>query len=263
MTDDSQTKEKRRKWLYPVVYLLFVVISFLPLYTQKPYAPQDTQDVILNLLMVAVEPYKQLSPLFHIATLLIVALIAVFEEKMGRILAAYMGLDYLVIAFAQSMGMTEKYGFVIQTGSLITSILLGIAWIVVAVRGNLKPSYKGVSSLRYLLFPLALLAFWSPYNSEVQPYFNPVLLITSPDYGLTFCFTTPVFLFLLVLFYPKVNAFAYRITAFNGLLYGLLNMTHFFNPQLRWMGILHLPLLVISLCALLLPRVSVRARGVA
>ena len=81
--------------------------------------------------------------------------------------------------------------------------------------------------------------------------------------GLTFCFTTPVFLFLLVLFYPKVNAFAYRITAFNGLLYGLFNMTHFFNPQLRWMGILHLPLLVISLCALLLPRILVRARGVA
>jgi hypothetical protein len=40
-----------------------------------------------------------------------------------------------------------------------------------------------------------------------------------------FCLTTPVFLFLLVLFYPKVNAFAYRITAFNGLLYGLFNMT--------------------------------------
>ena len=213
--------------------------------------------------MVSIDPYKHFSLVFHIATLLIVALIVMFGTKMGRILAAYMGVNYLIIAFVQTMGTTEKYGFVIQTGSLITSVLLGIAWIVVAVRGTLEPSYKNVPSLRYLLLPLALLAFWSPYNSEVQPYFSPVLLITSPDYGLTFCFTTPVFLFLLVLFYPKVNAFAYRITAFNGLLYGLFNMTHFFNPQLRWMGILHLPLLVISLCALLLPRVSVRARSVA
>ena len=161
------------------------------------------------------------------------------------------------------MGTTEKYGYVIHTGSLITSILLGIAWIVVAVQGTLESSYKNVPSWRYLLLPLALLAFWSPYNSEVQPYFNPVLLISSPDYGLTFCFTTPVFLFLLVLFHPKVNAFAYRITAFNGVLYGLFNMTHFFNPQLRWMGILHLPILIISLCALLLPKISVRERGVA
>jgi len=262
VTSNNHT-ERKRKWLYPVVYLLFVVISFLPLYAEKPYAPQDTQDVILSLLTVSIDPYKQFGLVFHVATLLFVALIVVFGKKMGRILAAYMGLNYLIIAFAQTMGMTEKYGFVIQTGSLITSALLGIAWIVVAVRGTLEPSYENVPSSRYLLLPLALLAFWSPYSSAVQPYFNPVLLMTSPDYGLTFCFTTPVFLFLLVLFYPKVDAFAYRITAFNGLLYGLFNMTHFFNPQLRWMGILHLPLLIISLCALLLPRASARAKGVA
>ncbi|MCK4471203.1 MAG: hypothetical protein KAW49_05390, partial [Anaerolineae bacterium] len=125
MIDSSQTKQKRRRWLYPVAYLLFVLINFLPIYAQRPYAPQDTQDVILNLLMVAVDPYKQFGLVFHMGTLLIVALIAVFEERMGRILAAYMGLNYLVIAFVQGMGTTEKYGFVIHTGSLITSILLG------------------------------------------------------------------------------------------------------------------------------------------
>jgi hypothetical protein len=171
----GETKPKRQKWLYPVIYLLFVIINFLPPYAEKPYAPQDTQDVILNLLMVSVDPYKQFGPVFHIGTLLIGALVAVFEDKMGRILAAYMGLNY---------------------------------------------------------------------------------------YGLAFCFTTPVFVFLLILFYPKVDAFAYRVTAFNGLLYGLFNVTHFFNPQLRWMGILHLPLLVISLCALILPRVSAKARAI-
>ena len=261
MASDSQTKQKKRKWLYPVVYLLFVMINFLPLYTQMPYAPQDTQDVILNLLMVSIAPYEQFGLVFHIATLLIVALIAVFEEKMGRILAAYMGADYLVIALVQAMGTTERYGFVIHTGALVTSLVLGIAWIAVAVRGTLKPSYKSVPPLRYLLLPLALLAFWSPYNDQVQPHFNPVLLITSPDYGLTFCFTTPVFLFLLVLFYPKVDAFVYRITAFNGLLYGLFNLTHFFNHQLRWMGALHLPLLVMSLCALILPRMVERSQS--
>jgi hypothetical protein len=206
--------------------------------------------------MVSIEPYKGLGPLFHVGTLLVVVLIGLFEEKMGPVLAVYMGLNYLVIAFAQAMGTTEAYGFVIHTGCLITAILLGIAWIVSAVRGSLKPSYKRVPLWRYLLLPLALLAFWSPYNSQVQPYFNPLLLITSPDYGLTFCLTTPVFLYLLILFYPRVDGFAFRITAFNGLLYGLVNMTHFFNPQLRWMGVLHLPLLIISLCALILPGVS-------
>ncbi|HVP20926.1 MAG TPA: hypothetical protein VMS73_03595 [Anaerolineaceae bacterium] len=37
---------------------------------------------------------------------------------------------------------------------------------------------------------------------------------------------TPLFFFLLILVYPKVDSFAFRVTAFNGLLYGLFNLTH-------------------------------------
>jgi hypothetical protein len=88
----------------------------------------------------------------------------------------------------------------------------------------------------------------------VHPNFNPLLLLVSQDYGLTFCITTPIFLFLLILFYPQVNMLAYRITAFNGLLYGVFNLTYWFTPELRWMGFLHLPILIISVYALVLPR---------
>jgi hypothetical protein len=244
------------------VYLCFILITFLPLYTQTPYAPENTQDVIVSLLSVSIEPYQQLAPFFHVATLLIIILIALFAEKMGRILAAYMGLNYLVIAFTQSIGTTQKYGLVIYTGALIISVVLGVVWIMVAVKGNLKPSFRNVPHKRYLLLPLAVLAFWAPYNSAVQPDFSPALLLTSPDYGLAFCFTTPVFLFLLILFYPQVDTFAYKITAFNGLLYGLFNLTHFFNPALRWMGVLHLPLLILSASALWLPYGSGRSQRV-
>jgi len=109
-----------------------------------------------------------------------------------------------------------------------------------------------------LLLPLALLAFWAPFDAAIQPSFRPILLLTAPDYGLTFCLTTPVFLFLLILFYPDVDPLAYRLTAFNGLLYGLINMTHFAEPSRVWMGVLHLPLLILSLIALLLPRLAAR-----
>ena len=258
MKNADQTSRKKRKWLYPAIYALFVIINAIPPYAEKPFAPQDTQDVILNLLMISTEPYKALGPIFHVGTVLIVVLIAVFEKRMGRVLAAYMGVNYLVIGFVQTMGRTEKYGFVIHSGALLTSLLLGITWIVVALRTELETSFRNVPWHRYLLLPLALLAFWAPYDAQVKPYFNPLLLLTSPDYGLTFCFATPVFLFLLILFYPKVNAWAYRITAFNGFLYGLVNMTHFFDPKLRWMGVLHLPLLIISLYALMLPAIARR-----
>ena len=70
--------------------------------------------------------------------------------------------------------------------------------------------------------PLALLAFLSPatvIDGVVYPDFNPILLLTSLAYGLSYCLTTPVFLFLLIVALPNVLPLAYRITAFNALLY--------------------------------------------
>ena len=59
-------------------------------------------------------------------------------------------------------------------------------------------------------------------------------------------------------FYPRVNEFAYKVTAFNGLLYGLYNVSHWFSPERQWMGFLHLPLLLLSAYALILPRLAGR-----
>jgi hypothetical protein len=258
-TMPNLNQNKPRKWLYPVVYLLLFVISMVPLYTEKPYPPQDTQNVIISLMMVAVAPYTAYAPIFHFATLLLVALVFYRPEKLGWLVAGYMGLNYLVIAVTETMGQTQKYGFVVHPGGMIAYLILGITWLIVAAKNDLTPSFKRLTIPEYGLFLLALLAFWSPYrvvNTTIQPRFNPLFLLTSPDYGMTFCLTTPVFLFGLILFYPSVNSFAYRVTAFNGLLYGLFNLTHWFSADRRWMGFLHLPLLIMSVYALILPRIS-------
>jgi len=256
----SSQSVKQRKWLYPVLYAAFFIISMLPLYTERPYLPQETQDVIVQLLMVVTAPYRAYAPIFHVLTVLLVALIAWQPAKMGRVWAGYMGVNYLIIALAQTMGTTAQYGFVLHTGGMVMCGVLGVVWLIVAFRNELQTSFRSISWQHLLLLPLVLLAFWAPYAASdtgngVQPDFNPLLLLVSPDYGLTFCFTTPVFLFVLILSYPQVNTLAYRITAFNGLLYGVLNLSHWFNPELRWMGFLHLPLLITSVYALILSRV--------
>jgi uncharacterized membrane protein HdeD (DUF308 family) len=138
-------------------------------------------------------------------------------------------------------------------------LLLGVAWLVVAFRDKLHLATRKPRLPEYGLLLLAVLAYWGPYsvvNGTIRPDFDPLLLLTSPDYGLTFCFTTPVFLLGLILFHTQANQFAYRITAFSGLLYGLFNLTHWFNPNTWWMGFLHLPLLIISVYALFLPRIE-------
>lgn len=255
---DSKMK-KRTNWKYILVYVLLILINVLPLITEKPYQPQDTQDVIINLLMVSIEPYKAYGPVFHIATLLIIFAILWKPGKMGRLLAGYIGVNYFIIAAAQTMGQTEKYGFVIHLSALVTMLILGITWLFVAFRNDIQPAFRRPSLLEYGLFALALLAFWGPYavtDGTIRPNFDLLLLLTGSDYGLTFCFTTPVFLLGLILIHPNVNQFAYRITAFSGLLYGLFNLTHWFDSGTRWMGFLHLPLLIISIYALILPRLK-------
>lgn len=254
-------------WKYTLVYIFLFLINMLPLITEKPYQPQDTQDVIINLLMVSILPYQAYGPIFHIATLLLVLAILWKPGRLGRLMASYIGVNYFVIALAQTMGQTEKYGFVIHLSALLTMLFLGITWLVVAFRNDIRPTFKKPSLLDYGLIALALLAFWGPYtevDGAIRPHFNPLLLLTGPDYGLTFCFTTPVFLLGLILIYPNVNPFAYRITAFSGLLYGVFNLTHWFNPATQWMGFLHLPLLILSIYALILPGLTngrVRVEG--
>jgi hypothetical protein len=257
----KRTPLQQRKWFYPVVYAALFIVSMLPLYTETPYLPQDTQAVIISLLRVADLPYKAFAPIFHIATLLIIALVFYRPGKMGRLVAGYMGVNYLVIAAIESMGRTEEYGFVVHTGGLVGYMVLAIAWLVVAVKNDLKPAFRRLKLYEYAFLLLALLAFWGPYvavDTTVRPQFNPLFLLTQPDYGMTFCFTTPVFLLGLILFFPSVDPFAYRITAFTGLIYGLFNVMHWFNPDMRWMGFLHLPLLLLSAYALILPRIQAR-----
>jgi hypothetical protein len=242
-----------RKWFYPLVYFLLIVISMAPPITEIPYDSRQTPAVIGQILSVSLIPYQNWGWIFHVATLALIAFIAIRPQKSGRIVAAYFGLNYLLIAAIQTNAQTAAYGFAVQTGALIVTILLGIIWLIVAWRNELTASFRNVPRWRWLLLPFALLVFWSPIaleGSAVVFHFNPLLLLTFVDYGLAYCFVTPVFLFLLILFHPHVNEFAFRVTAFNGLIYGVYNLTHWFNPDSVIMGIMHLPLLILPLIAL-------------
>lgn len=65
---------------------------------------------------------------------------------------------------------------------------------------------------------------------------------------------TPVFLAVLIVHYPMVNRVTLRITALVGLIIGFYNMlvNFVFEPALWWKGMLHLPLVLLSVYGLLL-----------
>jgi hypothetical protein len=66
---------------------------------------------------------------------------------------------------------------------------------------------------------------------------------------------TPLYLTVLLFTYPGVNLVTLRITGLMGMIIGLYNLplNFFFDPsKLWWNGILHIPLLLISLYAFVL-----------
>lgn len=69
--------------------------------------------------------------------------------------------------------------------------------------------------------------------------------------SLAFCLMTPVFLTIMTFNIPKINIATYRVTAIVGVIIGLYNMMNFQNPKLIQVAILHLPLLIISIYALI------------
>jgi len=66
---------------------------------------------------------------------------------------------------------------------------------------------------------------------------------------------TPVYLAVLILHWPRVNAATLRVTSFSGIIVAFWNVivNFFIAPDtLWWNGILHLPLLFISIYAFIL-----------
>jgi hypothetical protein len=211
-----------QKWLFPFGCFGLIIISTLPLYMEVSFDPRDTQDVIFAIFMVSLQPYQHWGWVFHVATLLLVFSILWKPDQAGRVLAGYIGVNYTVIAAIQPYAVTIKYGFALLTGAMVGTALIGIVWLIAAIQNNLQVSLKNIPGWRYVLLPLALLVFWSPVKavgSAILPNFDPRLLLISVDYGLTYCFVTPVFLVLLILFSTNSESFAFRISAFNALLY--------------------------------------------
>ena len=243
-----------RKWWF---FLIFVLIQFVPPYASKGYKfPEEWSNVIKQALSnPIVYSYSELYPIFKIIPIILLIAIIVFRNKVARLFSIYVSISYVLFAFGQSIGVTEKYGVAICPINVIMFLTVAAFWIweAVVLKNNFTPSKQPI--WKYLVVPLALLAFWYPIDLRTaKPDFNPVYLFTNGA-GLAFCTMTPIYVGLLTLYYPKVNIATLRVTSLVGLIIGLYNMHLNFivRPStLWWNGVLHIPLLVISLYGLII-----------
>jgi hypothetical protein len=172
---------------------------------------------------------------------------------------AYLAVNFVFIAFAQNITFNEQFGFVILFNNLLQILLVGILWIPAIFR--LEDEFVVVEreKWRFWAVPLVILAFWVPMTVLGQPDFNPMLFLTS-QYGLAFCFTAPVMIYILTLYYPNVYKPAYRFLCIVGVYFGLLNLSGplIISGYPVWVAILHIPLFTISIYGLALEKIKTK-----
>lgn len=244
-----------RKWWFLLLFILLGTI--VPPIVTKGFDPSKIGEIIPYLLSHAL--IRSCPPSFYIVfkivPIVLIFFLILFENKVGRLFSLYVGITYVLFALLQGIAITERYGLGIVTGNFIQMLIIAAFWFWEASVNENNFSHQKIPIMRYWVVPLAFLAFWYPVNLEsMQPDFNLVYLFTNPA-GLAFCMMTPLYLGILTLYYPKINIATLRVTSLVGMIIGFWNMVVNFliKPNILWWnGVLHLPLLFISIYAFIL-----------
>jgi hypothetical protein len=245
-----------RRWWF---FLLFLLLQIVPPYAAKGYDWSETGMVTGEILSRSFEfsssVLRPILPVFKIVPILLIVLIRVLGNRVARPFSIYVALNYVLVALVQSIAVTESYGLGIIVINLVMFFLVALfwAWEAVVQKNDLSPQKLPI--WRYWVVPFAFLAFWYPVNpNTMMPDFSLTHLFANLA-GLTFCMMTPVYLAILTLYHPRVNRATLRVTSLVGFIIGLYNMLVNFvlaPDTLWWNGILHIPLVVISIYSFVL-----------
>jgi len=248
---DGLMKENRKTLL---VLMVLLFCTFLPTLAAVPFAQEESTLVIRDVFMQTSVAYLWLSPTIHVITVVLLVALYRYGSRVGRIADVFFGILFLFFAFGNHIAVTENYGLVVLTGNLVPILVVGLFWMWEVYKPLNEYVFQRLPAWRYWVLPFVFLAFWSPINAELNPDFNPLLLLTS-SFGVMYCPTTPLIVAVLTLIYPRANISLLRITSFVGLLIGLFNVMSFFimPGYTMWNLLLHTPLIFVSAYGLLIP----------
>jgi hypothetical protein len=236
----------QRWWFFAVLLVLF----FLPAYSAEPFDQRQSPMVIQQVLKdPLIYRYPFLMPLTKAITALLVMAVFIFGNRVRRVFNIYMTVIYLGLALFQTSAFTEDYGFVVISGNLVLVFLLALGWGLETLVERNDFSKRRIPFWKWWVAPLALLAFLAPVSSNtLAPDFNLLGMLSNPA-CLTYCMLTPLVIAIMTLFHPTVDLPLLRLMSFVGIIFGLVNIITWFviSPEGWWMGILHLPLLLISI----------------
>jgi len=240
-------------WLKIIITILF----FVPAYAQVAYSPPEIPDIIAAVLS---DPFvvqvAWLLPVFKLALLAAVLLPAIGPVKlMGRVTIGYYAFILLVVGIFQNMAHTADYGFVFLIGNTLVQFIVLAVCAHDFAKGKTIIDRKNINANRIWIIPLMLLAFFMPYSADCLCNVYPAitLQVFYNEAGVTYCMITPVVIGMMLLYSDSVDKGTLSVISYAGFIFGVMNMITWFgiNRDSWWMGVLHLPLLIISAYGLL------------
>jgi hypothetical protein len=239
------------KWLF----LFVLAILLLPPYVSSGFEISRIPSINAAILMHAIKPdFAIIFPAFNILALISLVAVYILRQQSVRIFAIYAALTYLLAAVLQNMSVSTQYGLGIASTSFSLTLLTAAAWLWEAIFIQNDFSRRPPICRLAILLPVSLLALWGPINEvDLLPDFHLIHFKLSGT-SLTFCMMTTVFLAVLLAYFPGVNPVTLRITSLTGLLIGIGNLwlEFVYLPEMWWVGVLHIPLVVLSALGLFL-----------
>lgn len=236
--------------------VVLTAITFLPPYTQIKYNHANTSDVIASVMShPLITSIEWLLPIAKCLLLAIVISHIISAKFSKRFLLGYYAFILLVVGIFQNMAFTKEYGFVWLLGNTIVQLVVFGYCIFDVIKNKTVIKKENLNKNRLWIIAPILLAFLMPYaiNSEsyVCPAFNSSVLFN--ESGVTYCMITPVVIGILLLFSRGVHKPTLSVISYVGFIFGLFNMMTWFGMQTEnwWMGVLHLPLIILSFYGLL------------
>ncbi|MGN0689635.1 MAG: hypothetical protein ACI4KH_04370 [Oscillospiraceae bacterium] len=236
---------------------LIVCIMFIPVITEIRYEPQNTMNVIAEVLT---HPYiNNIGIFLPVAKVILIFVVLspffINAKGSGRLIFTYYSVLLLAIGLFQNMADT-RYGFTFILGNLIVQYTIAAFCICDGIKGKSLFDKQSLDSKKLWIVPLMLLAILMPYSIKNGIIVPAIETVFTNEAGVTYCMITPVIMGLLILFHKSVYKPTMHIVSFLGSGFGILNMMTWFGFRLTdwWMGVLHIPLLILSFYGLYLSR---------
>jgi len=237
--------------------IVLIIVFFIPAYAQVSYDPSEIGDIIAavlsNPLVIQVE---WLLPIFRLMLLVVIVLSIMGLNFTKKLAMGYYVFVLSIVGIFQNMANTEEYGFVVLIGNILVQFVVLAFCAYDIFIGKTVIDKENLNVKRLWIIPLMLLAFLMPYSRDsvgnVYPSFS--FNIFYNEAGVTYCMITPVIIGLMLLYSKGVDKATLSIVSYVGFIFGLMNMVTWFgmNNDNWWMGVLHLPLLIIAFYGLII-----------